>query len=393
LNNNQITGIIPHWLGDSLSRLQALGLSDNLLIGSIPGSLATGLAANLKTLSLDGNMLTGDIATLQRLRYLEFLYLNDNDFEGRLDHGLLADMPYLMEVDLSNNRISKGVPDYLFQMNSLKVLDVSHNFLTGGLPFDVGSGRRGTSPLEFVSLRNNSLAESIPASLMTHLGALTHFDLSFNLFTGDCPQAIGDMTGLSYLFLGDNNLVVTDGTIPGHLQSLTNLRELSLGNLDLQGPIPTWLEGFENLRLLDLSQNQLTGSLDLDFTQLSQLLVLLLHDNRLTGNLPPSLASLQDLTVLSLHHNEFLDESNTAGMVCDGSAGLELMTVDCGAVNCPCCGDCCDSDTCYEGVVWETLEYGDGQWEENFERSDYSFNPRITLAGPIFEAGCGKNCV
>ncbi|KAL3910311.1 MAG: hypothetical protein SGARI_002188, partial [Bacillariaceae sp.] len=258
LNMNQLTGSIPHWLGESLEQLQVLGLSDNLLVGSIPGSLATGLAANLNTLSLDGNMLTGDLTTLQRLRYLEFLYLNDNNFEGRLDHGLLMDMPHLLEVDLSSNQLSNEIPDYLFRMSSLKVLDVSNNLLTGSLPSEVGRSANGASALKFASFRNNTLTKSIPASLMTHLSGLTHFDVSFNGLTGDCPSAIGDMTDLSYLFLSDNHLSMVGGTIPEHLQSLTLLRELSLGNLELQGSIPTWLDNFKDLRLLDFAQNQLT---------------------------------------------------------------------------------------------------------------------------------------
>ena len=216
---------------------------------------------------------------------------------------------------------------------------------------------------------------------MTQLSRLTHLDVSFNELTGDCPAPIGAMTDLTYLFLGDNDLSIAAGVIPEHLQSLTKLRELSLGNLNLQGTLPIWLDDFKDLRLFDLAQNQLTGSIGLNFAKLPRMVALMLHDNQLNGTLPQSLSLLQDLTVLSLHHNDFLDESSTAEMVCNSSSGPELMTIDCGAMECPCCGDCCDSDDCVDGIVWETLEHADGQWEQNFERSDYSFNPHITLTG------------
>jgi Leucine-rich repeat (LRR) protein len=398
LNVNQITGTIPHWIGDSLIALQALGLSDNLLQGNIPLSLGTGLKQYLKSLSLDNNMLTGDIAPLQRLRYLEYLYLNDNDLMGRLDHGLLADMNFLVEVDLSGNQISNRVPNYLFTLQKLKILDLSNNQLTGSLvPKDDSSH---ASPLEFLSLRNNSLVGSIPEELIPNLFKLYHLDLSFNELTGDCPDVIGDeLTHLAYFFMGDNALNVTGGTIPDHLQSLTNLRELSMGNLSLQGSIPIWIENFEHLRLLDLSNNHLTGSLDLDFTKLKHLRYLILHDNVLTGSLPSSMSTLQEMLVMSLHHNNITDDdtSTTAALICSSATELALMTVDCEEITCPCCDTCCDKDdddVCYEGVIWETLQHLDGKWEEHFARSDYSFNPHVTLTGAFFEGelACGDHC-
>lgn len=393
VNANQITGGIPNWLGESLNRLRVLGLSDNLLEGRIPESLAAGLAPHLKTLSLDGNLLTGDVASLERLRYLEFLYLNDNDFVGRIDRGLFADMRFVEQVDLSGNRISGSLPHYVFTLSNLRVLDLSNNDITGTIPASTQDSY-SASPLEFLSLRNNSISGSIPEDLIPRLEELYHLDLSFNQLTGDCPDVIGDeLTNLSYLFLGDNSLALTGGTIPDHLQSLTNLRELSLGSLMLEGPIPNWLENFEHLRLLDLSKNQLTGSIDLDFTKLKHLRYLIFHDNRLTGSLPESMGTLQNLMVLSLHLNEIRDD-NTAATICSESTQLELMTVDCEEIDCPCCDECCDSENCFEGVIWETLENGDGRWEENFERSDYSFNPHITLSGAVSEGGlgCGQDC-
>jgi Leucine-rich repeat (LRR) protein len=399
LNVNHITGTIPEWIGDSLKSLQALGLSDNSFFGSIPASIGTGLKRYLKTLSLDGNMLTGDIASLQRLRYLEYLYLNDNDLVGRLDHGVLADMNFLEEVDLSGNWISSSIPQYLFTLNKLKILDLSNNTLTGSLPMlDMEHSTR-ISTLEFLSFRNNSLSGSIPEGLFADLSKLYHLDLSFNQFTGDCPDVIGDeLTSLAYFFIGNNNLHLAGGTIPGSLQSLSNLREISMGKLGLGGPIPTWFESFEHLRLLDLSENRLTGHIeDLDFTKLRHLRYLVLHDNLLTGRLPSSMGTLPNLLVLSLHLNNVTDDTTTASLICSNSTQLELMTVDCEEINnFPCCDQFCNDDSvCFEGVIWETLQHFDGQWEERFARSDESFkNPHVTLTGALFEGepGCGDHC-
>ncbi|KAG7349626.1 RHS repeat-associated core domain containing protein [Nitzschia inconspicua] len=393
LNFNQITGTIPHWLGDSLRRLHALGLSDNLLHGSIPESLASGLEQNLKTLSLDGNMLTGDIVPIQRLRYLQYLYLNDNDFEGGIDRDLLADMRFLEQVDLSGNRISRTIPSYIFSMESLKVLDLSNNRLTGVIPDDIVVSNGGLS-LEYLSFRNNSLSGNIPDDIIPYLSGLYHLDLSFNQLTGDCPELIGNvLTNLSHLFLGGNSLSLAGGTIPEQLQELSNLHELSLGNLSLQGTIPTWIENFEHLRLLDLSENQLTGSIDLNFTKMKHLRYLLLHDNSLTGSLPQSMRTLQNLMVMSLHLNDITDDT-IAPSICADLPQFEFMTVDCNEIDCPCCDECCDSETCFERITWEKLEHDDGNWEDHFERSDSSFNPHITLTGATFKGeACGDKCV
>jgi hypothetical protein len=81
--------------------------------------------------------------------------------------------------------------------------------------------------------------------------------------------------------------------------------------------------------------------------------------------------------VLSLHQNNITDDAGN--LICKDNSKLELLTVDCGDIPCPCCDECCDGEGCFGNVLWETLENADMNWEEHFERSDYSFNPRITM--------------
>jgi hypothetical protein len=129
------------------------------------------------------------------------------------------------------------------------------------------------------------------------------------------------------------------------------------------------LASLESLKHLDLSENQLTGSLDaMDFSNLQSLEVLLLHDNDLSGSLG-SLGSLNQLSTVSFYNN------NITGVVgqpfcTDATQAVDVLAVDCGRVDCPCCTQCCgdDAHTC----SFDALDY-------LFERSDYSFNPRITL--------------
>lgn len=305
LNANQLTGTIPHWLSDSLPRLKALGLGQNNLHGSIPGSLVR--LSNLKTLSLDGNFLLGDASPIQQLHDMEYLYISDNDFIGRLDQGLLADMPALQEADLSGNKFSISqtdgiLPRHLFRLERLRVLDLSNNDIAGSLPDDAFSTppfqpTELQSSLEFLSLRSNSLLSSIPAGFLAGLTSLTH---------------------------------------------------------------------------LDLAENRLTGTIDQIFTPLENLKVLLLNDNLLTGPLPDSSVALNALEVLTLHHN------NVAGVIgqpfCSGNLqALEILAVDCDVIDCPCCDRCCGENDgkCFEDILADA--------EYSFERSDYSFNPHITM--------------
>jgi Leucine-rich repeat (LRR) protein len=381
LNFNRLTGSIPSWLGTSLGSLKVLGLGHNSLYGSIPETLSSGeLSTNLKTLALDNNMLSGDALTIQRLKNLEYLYLSNNDLSGQLEHGLLSDMPSLIEVDLSHNRFSGAIPYHLFLTQSLRVLDLGSNKFSGSLPSRTGTIQNvllDQSKMEFLSLRNNSISSTIPDSLLGHLSSLTYLDLSINVLDGTYPRTLGGLNGLTCLLLGNNSFDA--GPVPEILQSLTNLEELSLDSLQLEGALPTWLQDFGRLKLLDLSKNRLIGSISLDFEALPDLTFLMLHDNLLTGSLPGSIGSLQNLIVLSIHDNNVTGD---VGILCADDTSLEVVTIDCNVTVCPCCTSCCDSDDCFKDYEWDTLKHNDGAWEEDFQRAEYAFNPMIiTTAG------------
>jgi Leucine-rich repeat (LRR) protein len=368
LKFNQLTGTIPEFLGDLLL-LEVLGLSKNSLEGTLPAVLGT---LPLITLAIDDNMLTGDLTFLGSISTLAYLYAEDNDFGGSLDQGFFSDLQGLIETDLSGNQLeAASFPLEIFSLPRLRVLDLSANEIVGSLPEEVPSN----TVLEYLNLRLNSISSSIPDSI-SNLAALTHLDLEANSLTGDIPeQSIATMEKLTYLFLGKNPF--RGGTVPESFQSLTALRELSLDDTQLEGGIPMWLERLTDLRLLDLRHNELTGSIeDVDFATLSDLSFLLLSNNKLVGQIPDaSLSSLDALTVVALHHNGFIGAASDICAADDSS--VKLLTTDCGAVECDCCDDCCDGDSCYEGLVWDSLENSDGHWEEHFQRADYSFNPHI----------------
>jgi hypothetical protein len=74
---------------------------------------------------------------------------------------------------------------------------------------------------------------------------------------GTIPDAIGDLTALTYLDLRGNEL---SGTIPDVIGGLTALTSLSLGSNELSGTIPDAIGGLTALTELGLNSNKLTGA-------------------------------------------------------------------------------------------------------------------------------------
>lgn len=364
LKYNQLTGTIPEFLGN-LTRLEVLGLSHNQFTGQVPVALGS---LRLKTLAIDDNLLTGDLSSVALMRDLRYLYADNNNFKGRLENDHLANLIHLVEIDLSGNELeATSIPPYVLLHPTLRVVDLHGNRIAGTIPDDIPQNMM----LEYLSLRGNALSSSIPTQIR-NLRALTHLDLEANALTGTLPaEDLAQMTNLSYLFLGKNT--IQSGTIPDAFHTLRSLRELSLDSLQLTGSIPVWIENLSQLKLLDLRSNALTGTIPINFSNLHQLRYAMLSDNRLSGLVPKSWQS--NLLVVALHQNNFTGD---ASLLCD--LGVQLLTVDCGSITCPCCGTCCDGQNCYEDMVWDVLENSQGLWEENFQRSNYGFDPQILYA-------------
>jgi hypothetical protein len=72
--------------------------------------------------------------------------------------------------------------------------------------------------------------------------------------TGRIPEAIGELTALTYLFLGENDL---EGEIPSSLGRLKKLRQLNLARNMLTGSIPRSFSNLTSLEELGLYNNYL----------------------------------------------------------------------------------------------------------------------------------------
>uniref|UniRef100_A0A1D1YSF5 non-specific serine/threonine protein kinase n=1 Tax=Anthurium amnicola TaxID=1678845 RepID=A0A1D1YSF5_9ARAE len=152
LQKNQINGTIPHELF-GLGQLLTLNLSRNMLSGTIPPSISSltklsslnlecnnlngtipktiGIFRDLRELQLGNNKLSGDIPRMPE-SLSTALNLSNNLFSGPIPTTL--SLPQLEILDLSNNKFTGEVPNFLADMNSLTLLILSYNQLSGTLP-------------------------------------------------------------------------------------------------------------------------------------------------------------------------------------------------------------------------------------------------------------------
>ncbi|KAK6145199.1 hypothetical protein DH2020_022019 [Rehmannia glutinosa] len=122
----------------------------------------------------------------------------------------------------------------LGNLDSLRVLSLRSNRLSGNLPSDILS----LPSLHYLFLQNNNFSGDIPTSVAPQLAVL---DLSFNSLTGNIPLTFQNLTQLTALSLQNNSL---SGPIPDLGQ--TRLKRLNLSYNNLNGTIPPFLQKFPN---------------------------------------------------------------------------------------------------------------------------------------------------
>ena len=172
--------------------------------------------------------------------------------------------------------------------------------LDGHLPAELGNLTYLTSLI----LGINNLTGSIPVEL-GNLNELTQLDLGNNRISGEIPTEIGHLTRLSSLQLNDNELI---GSILPELGELINLNTLDMRNNKLNGVIPETLGNLTKLRTLRLDSNSFYGILPVSFTQLTNLRQVEFGNNNLHGEIPEGIGDLVNLTHFSIYDNRFSGE-------------------------------------------------------------------------------------
>ncbi|RVE69257.1 hypothetical protein OJAV_G00076050 [Oryzias javanicus] len=253
-----------------------------------------------------------ELASLQKLEHLS---VSHNSLTTL--HGELSSLPNLRAVVArANNLKNSGVPDDIFQLDDLSVLDLSYNQLTE-IPRDLENSRN----MLVLNLSHNSI-DSIPNQLFINLTDLLYLDLSDNKLDSLPPQ-MRRLVHLQTLVLNNNPLMHAQlrqlpamvalqtlhlrntqrvqSNMPTSLEGLTQLADVDLSCNDLTR-IPECLYSLSSLKRLNLSSNQIS-ELSLCIDQWNQLETLNLSRNQLTS-LPSAICKLSKLKKLYVNSNK-----------------------------------------------------------------------------------------
>ncbi|TMW85210.1 hypothetical protein EJD97_023507 [Solanum chilense] len=351
IQNSRLSGEIHEFSNASSSVLDTLDLRNNHLNGSIPRSIFQ--IKSLSELVLSSNSFSGTInleaiSGLPRLTTLDLSYNNlrivsnstSFPFPAEMHHLRLAscqlqkfpdlkNQSFLFELDLSDNKIRGGIPNWVWKVG---ILNLSHNLLesleqshmsTTPLSIDLSCNRiKGKPPylppdiaatyhrsrwggsITFLSLANNEFTGSIP-SFICNLYQLKFLDMSNNSFNNKIPSCLFQKADrFVVLNLGRNKL---NGTIPDTFPLNCSLRTLDLSSNILEGTVPRSLLTCQPLEVLNIGNNKIEDTFPCMFHYFSNLHVLVMRLNKFYGDLQCSVANQtwSSIQIVDLAYNNF----------------------------------------------------------------------------------------
>ncbi|XP_068487997.1 receptor-like protein 7 isoform X1 [Phaseolus vulgaris] len=322
LSNNHFCGQLDEFSNISSSMLESLDLRSNNLEGPIPASIFN--LTSLIVLQLSFNKLKGTIKldVIQRLPKLSKLALSHNNLSvdtNLTDVGFvsslhnmsslelaschLTEFPSFLRnhskittLDLSSNHIQGSIPTWIWQLDSLAQLNLSHNLLTSL----EGSVQNTSSYLSLIDLHANKLQGKLQIFPVN----VTYLDYSSNNFNFISSDVGTRMSRIIFLSLSKNNL---SGSIPQFLCNSSSLLVLDVSYNNFDRKIPECLTQSETLVVLNLQHNKFKGSIPDKFPVPCALKTLDLNSNQLQGPIPKSIANCTSLEVLDLGNNEVDD--------------------------------------------------------------------------------------
>nr|POF00860.1 receptor-like protein 12 [Quercus suber] len=322
LSNNQFSSLHNESSNSSSSVLDTLDLSSNKLKGPIPMSLFE--LQGLKFLSLssnnfDGSLQLNEIQQLTNLSNLDLSYNNLSiEYNGTNSSSssfpqmatlklvscklktfpdFLKNQSKLTILDLSNNQIKQGIPNWIWKLSNLHYLNLSYNYLVMTLEGPLFN----LSSLSVLDLRSNQLE----GKLSDLPPVATYMDFSMNNSKSAIPASIVKSLNITYFSVSSNKF---HGDIPQSLCNATHLQVLNLSNNTLNGTIPPCLiEMSKTLGVLDVRRNKLSGNIADTFPYHCGLQTLNLNGNRLGGVVPRSLVNCTNLEVFDIGNNEISD--------------------------------------------------------------------------------------
>ncbi|KAK3133140.1 hypothetical protein QOZ80_6AG0532880 [Eleusine coracana subsp. coracana] len=165
------------------------------------------------------------------------IFLKGKNFTGELPPEF-ADLPYLIQLDLSRSLFHGEVP-YQWARMKLQGLSLMGNRLSGTFPMILTKIRTLTN----LSIEGNEFHGPIPPEI-GHLIHMEKLTLSTNEFNGPLPAVLSLLPNLTDLRISGNNL---SGRLPDFWGKLPKLVKLQMEGSLLEGPIPPSLSELTNL--------------------------------------------------------------------------------------------------------------------------------------------------
>ncbi|KAL3635743.1 hypothetical protein CASFOL_020290 [Castilleja foliolosa] len=203
-------------------------------------------------------------SSLMELKYLRYLDLSLNDFQGSSIPASLGSMKYLQHLNLSYANFSGIVSHQLSNLSSLRTLDLGSSI--------------------FGPFYNRLIVNDL--TWANNLSSLEYLDMSHvNLrSTKDLVKVLGTLPSLlelrmSYSRLDNTNLPHSTNCFNSTL--FTNVQHLDLRYNNFEGEFPCFLRNMTSLSFLDLSTNYFNSSAHQPFPNLMNLSYLDLSWNSL----------------------------------------------------------------------------------------------------------------
>ncbi|XP_073302760.1 phytosulfokine receptor 2 [Primulina huaijiensis] len=246
------------------------------------------------------------------------LNLSGKGLKGVISESLCR-LDLLERLDLSLNFLEGGLPLCFSNLKQLGILDLSHNMLSGS-PFMAMSGLKlvrslnlstnmftenladlGIFPnLVVFNISNNLCTGELSSKLCTFSYQIQVLDLSSNNFSGGLEGLENCNASLRELHLDFNSF---SGDLPNSLYLLSSLQHLSISSNNFSGHVSYKISKLLNLRTLILTENGFSGSLPNVFGNLTELEQFVAPSNLFSGSLPNTLAHCSKLQVLDLRNN------------------------------------------------------------------------------------------
>lgn len=137
---------------------------------------------------------------VRRFRGAVSINLANNEISGPIPYAESHPGDAFEMMDLSNNNFVGPVPSYLLNCNSLKVLMLSGNNLSGSWPDNFKEG----CSLQLIHLRENRITGRLPRSL-TRCRELLTLNIGHNFIVDSFPSWLGELPKLGVLVLRSNH--------------------------------------------------------------------------------------------------------------------------------------------------------------------------------------------